>query len=346
MHPIDDHLLGIGELSRTSGLSVSALRFYDREGVLAPAEVDPLTGYRRYSPGQVPRARLLAGMRRVGMPLAEMHAVLDSLPDTAVADDLLAGHLHRLEVGLVDARREITRLRTSLLPSGPVSAARSTVDAPALAEAIDGVRYAVGSDPEFPALGAVLFEQDGDGLRMVATDRYRLAVAEVVGAGSVGAGRALVPVAVVDELRERLGEGPVELELDAEEFTAHLSDGVVRAAALDHEFPDYRRLLHDPAVVGPDPGVAARSVPVAVVLAALAGQDDPPDRVALDETGVLAATAYGIVLDRGFLWDAVRTVGDGQLVLPADGVIAPLVIGSTDERLLGLLMPVRPELAP
>jgi hypothetical protein len=44
VHPIDDHLLGIGELSRTSGLSVSALRFYDREGVLAPAEVDPLTG--------------------------------------------------------------------------------------------------------------------------------------------------------------------------------------------------------------------------------------------------------------------------------------------------------------
>ncbi|CAN5787601.1 hypothetical protein BH24ACT8_BH24ACT8_24860 [soil metagenome] len=45
MHPIDDHPLGIGELSRTSGLSVSALRFYDREGVLAPAE-EPRSSFR------------------------------------------------------------------------------------------------------------------------------------------------------------------------------------------------------------------------------------------------------------------------------------------------------------
>lgn len=33
-------LLGIGELARASGLTVSALRFYDREGVLTPAVVD------------------------------------------------------------------------------------------------------------------------------------------------------------------------------------------------------------------------------------------------------------------------------------------------------------------
>jgi len=39
---------GIGEVARASGLSVSALRFYDGAGVLVPAEVDPATGYRRY----------------------------------------------------------------------------------------------------------------------------------------------------------------------------------------------------------------------------------------------------------------------------------------------------------
>jgi DNA-binding transcriptional MerR regulator len=43
----------IGEMARDSGLSVSALRFYDGAGVLAPAWTDPQTGYRWYDDGQV-----------------------------------------------------------------------------------------------------------------------------------------------------------------------------------------------------------------------------------------------------------------------------------------------------
>ncbi len=56
--------MGIGSLARASGLSVSALRFYDAEGVLVPAEVDPHTGYRRYTGVQVVDARLVAELRR------------------------------------------------------------------------------------------------------------------------------------------------------------------------------------------------------------------------------------------------------------------------------------------
>ncbi|MDQ3527297.1 MAG: MerR family DNA-binding transcriptional regulator [Actinomycetota bacterium] len=66
MHPIDDHLLGIGELSRTSRLSVSALRFYDREGVLAPAE-EPRSSFRGHSAerfrGSVQRRTTLSAMQ-------------------------------------------------------------------------------------------------------------------------------------------------------------------------------------------------------------------------------------------------------------------------------------------
>lgn len=47
----------IGEMARSSGLSVSALRFYDGAGVLVPARVDPVNGYRWYGPGQVRRLR-------------------------------------------------------------------------------------------------------------------------------------------------------------------------------------------------------------------------------------------------------------------------------------------------
>lgn len=52
-----DELWGIGRLARASGLTVSALRFYDGADVLTPAVVDPHTGYRRVTsdpPGRAP----------------------------------------------------------------------------------------------------------------------------------------------------------------------------------------------------------------------------------------------------------------------------------------------------
>lgn len=66
----------IGEMARDSGLSVSALRFYDRAGVLVPAWVDPVSGYRWYDLEQGEEARLLARLRRAGMPLADIRLIL------------------------------------------------------------------------------------------------------------------------------------------------------------------------------------------------------------------------------------------------------------------------------
>lgn len=66
----------IGETARDSGLSVSALRFYDGAGVLVPVRVDPASGYRWYGPEQVEEARLLARLRRAGMPVADIRLVL------------------------------------------------------------------------------------------------------------------------------------------------------------------------------------------------------------------------------------------------------------------------------
>ncbi|MFB7511178.1 MerR family transcriptional regulator, partial [Streptomyces broussonetiae] len=44
-------------------------------GLLTPARVDPLTGYRRYAPQQLEQARLVAWLRRLGMPLARIQYV-------------------------------------------------------------------------------------------------------------------------------------------------------------------------------------------------------------------------------------------------------------------------------
>ncbi|GIG90305.1 DNA polymerase III subunit beta family protein [Plantactinospora endophytica] len=175
-------LLGIGEMARASGLSISALRFYDGAGVLAPALVDPGTGYRRYAERQLPAARLLAGLRRIGMPLAEITRLLELRgSDPAAVSRLLDAHLRRLEDGLADARREVARLRVLCTATPPTVGpeVRLTVAGRELAAAVDAVRFAAGADPGLPMLGGIYFEIDRGVLRLVATDRYRMAVSAV-----------------------------------------------------------------------------------------------------------------------------------------------------------------------
>ncbi len=88
---VESNLHSIGELARASGLTVSALRFYDGAGVLIPAVVDSATGYRWYAEHQLRSARLVAGLRRVGMPLAEITDLLARCADPVAVRRLLGG---------------------------------------------------------------------------------------------------------------------------------------------------------------------------------------------------------------------------------------------------------------
>ncbi|CAL9344990.1 MULTISPECIES: MerR family transcriptional regulator [Streptomyces] len=82
-------LLTIGAFAKASRLSPKALRLYDELGLLPPARVDPVTGYRRYAPEQVERARLVAWLRRLGMPLVRIRHVC-SLDAGAAAEEVRA----------------------------------------------------------------------------------------------------------------------------------------------------------------------------------------------------------------------------------------------------------------
>jgi protein phosphatase len=79
-------LLNIGEFARASRLSAKALRLYDELGLLPPAHVDPVTGYRFYALDQLGRARLVLWLRQLGMPLAQIRAVCDLAPAAASAE--------------------------------------------------------------------------------------------------------------------------------------------------------------------------------------------------------------------------------------------------------------------
>jgi DNA polymerase-3 subunit beta len=162
---MSDRTRSIGSIARESGLSVSALRFYDSAGVLRPAHVDPMTGYRWYTAEQVGQARLIAVLRRVSMPLPDICEVLAARHDQNAAGRLLDLHLRRLEDGLIDARHQLDDAR-QLLGERVTPMATMTVLGADLDDALAAVRFAMSKDPELPALCGVLLDYDGDTLRL------------------------------------------------------------------------------------------------------------------------------------------------------------------------------------
>jgi len=77
--------MSIGEFARLSRLSAKALRLYDELGLLPPAQVDPDSGYRWYAAGQLDNARLVASLRQIGVPLAQIQLILSLEPEAAAA---------------------------------------------------------------------------------------------------------------------------------------------------------------------------------------------------------------------------------------------------------------------
>ncbi|MFR0355591.1 MerR family transcriptional regulator [Streptomyces sediminimaris] len=356
----------IGEMGRASGLGVSALRFYDRTGVLVPARVDPVSGYRWYSPAQLQEARLLARLRRAGMSLADIRLVLAgwSNADKDLVSELLQAHLRRLERELSDARTEFSALRELLthrenaLASTRTTTLRLTVPAPELAGALDAVRFAVSADPELPMLGGVLFDVEGEVLRVVATDRYRMAVAHVGAGGSGGsAAQAIVPAPLADAMRALLsGEEPVRLAVDGDRVTLETADGQASGLRLDHDFPDHRRLVRLPA--GRRALVDAAVLRDAVESGPVrATEVRDPDGASCDlsvlkvtEDGAVAVCADGdddpdqVAVNRAFLLEALAAGGREELILEFGVPTAPIAIRRPDdEGTFSLLMPVRLE---
>ena len=95
----------IGRFARISGLSIHTLRHYDDVGLLAPAQVDQATGYRRYRRGQLPAARLIQALRWIDLPVGEVRRILDD-PTSEEARGILGRHRDRLtrQAGHVAAR--------------------------------------------------------------------------------------------------------------------------------------------------------------------------------------------------------------------------------------------------
>jgi DNA-binding transcriptional MerR regulator len=95
--------LTIGDLAQASGLSPATIRRYGAAGVLPPDHVDPVSGYRWYSPAQVETALLARTLRALDVPLTEVRAILDEPDATA--------RLARIDRHWATLSREIDVLR-------------------------------------------------------------------------------------------------------------------------------------------------------------------------------------------------------------------------------------------
>jgi len=98
------HVLSVGELSDRSGVAPSALHFYERNGLLSSERT--AGNQRRYRRDALRRVAFIRVSQRVGIPLKDIRAALDSLPQGRTPTKRDWTRLSRLWRAELDARIE------------------------------------------------------------------------------------------------------------------------------------------------------------------------------------------------------------------------------------------------
>ncbi|HEY1550662.1 MAG TPA: MerR family transcriptional regulator [Kofleriaceae bacterium] len=102
--------VSIGDFSRMTHLSVKTLRHYHDVGLLAPAAIDKLNGYRYYAKSQVPLAQVIRRFRALDMPIDEVRAIIKTSDPEERSQQIIA-HLARLEQQLAETHAAVASLR-------------------------------------------------------------------------------------------------------------------------------------------------------------------------------------------------------------------------------------------
>jgi DNA-binding transcriptional MerR regulator len=345
--------MSIGAFAQRCGLTSSALRFYADSGLLPPAEVDPVSGYRYYRDDQVARATALRQLREIAMPLTGVEAVLRSGADEAFR--VLDEHVAKVAGDAAAAQQKAAVIKSALgnVPGLPIAAMKG----PVLANAVEQVLTATAHEPGMPVLAGLRIEASHEAITLTATDRYRLST------------RTLVPIEPPrqtwagtvngDELRAAVAEirrsALVRLEAAPHGVWLRVAEREDRhCRLLPEEFPDYRLML-----MSLGEATTRATIPKERLLRAL--EEHPGERIALhvaDHTmNVVSAddehpgtpfpaTTTGPDLQIWFelttLYPAVSTAIGPDVMLDLRGHDQPVTIRSADRGdLTALAMPIK-----
>ena len=152
------------------------------------------------------------------------------------------------EVSITGGRSQFSVRPLSLddYPKLSTPAASSvTLPAAAVGEALRQVVRAASTDEARPILTGVLLTAENGGLRMVATDSYRLAVRDLAGHEVLGADqKVLVPGRALNELQRLVGGGEeLTMRLGDRDATFEVGGTRLSTRLIEGEFPNYRQLI-------------------------------------------------------------------------------------------------------
>src|SRR4051794_38595743 len=107
--------LPIGMFSRASSISIKALRAYHEAGLLVPAHVDPRSGYRIYTADQLADAAIIARLRALDVPLAQVREILHAR-NPELTRRVLAAHHEKMRERLAETQRIVEELQSGVAP--------------------------------------------------------------------------------------------------------------------------------------------------------------------------------------------------------------------------------------
>lgn len=107
-------MIGIGDFARHGRVSVRMLRHYDAVGLLRPAQVDRLTGYRSYAAAQLARLNRIVALKELGFTLAQVQEILDEKVGIAELRGMLRLRQAELQSQVANDTARLAQVRARL----------------------------------------------------------------------------------------------------------------------------------------------------------------------------------------------------------------------------------------
>jgi DNA polymerase-3 subunit beta len=228
-------------------------------------------------------------------------------------------------------------------------------------EALNQVVLAASSEDSRPILTGVLLAAEEGGLRLVATDSYRLAVRDLPGTSVLAEGQSvLVPSRALGELARLLGEAEeVTLRLGEREASFEVGEAKLTTRLIEGEFPNYRGLI---PTSHPNRLTVNRNALIdAVRRVRLLAKDSTPVRLVMKPDGLelvavtqdvgqaheeldakFEGTELTVAFNPEYLAQGAEVTPGDELTLETIDALKPALLRSTESPdFLYLLMPVR-----